>query len=312
MRKYCSGLLALVFLVPVAGAAPVSSRDLPDGTVWYLHADLGAMRNGGAGASVYAWFEDEVAENIREDVGIDISSEVDSVTAFADSENGTIVIVEGPLTKDTRDKLLALAAQQGPVDPRDHDGNAYYFFGDEDDIDDNGTEPLEDLEGAVFVSFAIPGKALLTGTEEQMHGLLESGGKVAGSGSHGGALLVLSASKALVQAGMQPQGMLGGEADDGDDDWESNIVRNTKEAALLMADESGQLAIEAQLVSHDPRMAQAIGGIVNGLIGLQAFNSELGSDIQNLIRNTKIEVLENVLSISTVVDPDLLVSILDD
>ena len=68
---------------------------------------------------------------------------------------------------------------------------------------------------------------------------------------------------------------------DDDDDWESNIVRNTEQAALLMADESGQLAIEAQLVSTDPKMAEAIGGIVNGLIALQAFNSELGPELQS-------------------------------
>ena len=309
MNKLRLGLFALVSLLPLVATAQVKSSDLPDDTVWYVHADLDAMRSGEAGGSVYAWFEDEVAAGIREDVGIDISAEIDSVTAFADGNNGTIVIVEGPLTKDSQDKLLALAASQGPVDPREHDGETYYFFGDEDDIDDNGDKPLEDFEGAVFVSFALPGKALVTGTEEQMRGLLDQGGVVAGAGGHGGALLVLSATKALVQAGMQPDGLL--DAGD-DDDWESNIVRNTKEAALLLADESGQLAVEAQLVSHDPKMAAAIGGIVNGLIGLQAFNSELGPDIQNLIRNTRIEVVENVLSISTVVDPDLLVSILGD
>jgi len=310
MKKTAIGLIALLSLLPLAVSAQVTSGDLPDDTVWYVHADLGAMRSGEAGGSVYAWFEDEVAEDIREDVGIDISAEIDSVTAFADGNKGTIVIVEGPLTKDTQDKLLALAAAQGPVDPREHDGKTFYFFGDEDDIDDNGDQPLEDFEGAVFVSFAVPGKALLTGTEEQMRGLLDKGGEVAGTGSHGGALLVLSATKALVQAGMQPEGMLDSD-DAGGNDWESNIVRNTKEAALLLADESGRLAVEAQLVSHDPKMAEALGGIVNGLIALQAFNSELGPDIQSLIRNTKIEVLENVLSISTVIDPDLLVSILD-
>ena len=309
MRKTAYGLCALLALQALPVSAQVAAGDLPDDTTWYLHADLEAMRTGDAGGAVYAWFEDEVAADIREDVGIDISTEVDSITAFADGDNGTIVIVEGPLTKDTQDKLLALAAMQGPVDPREHDGETFYFFGDEDEIDDNGDEPFEDLQDAVFVSFAVPGKALLTGTEEQMRGLLDSGGKVAGTGNHGGALLVLSATKALVQAGMQPQGLL---ADDGGDDWESNIVRNTKEAALLLADDSGNLAVEAQLVSHDPKMAEAIGGIVNGLIGLQAFNSELGPEIQNLIRNTKIDVLENVLSISTVIDPNVLVSILDD
>ena len=79
-----------------------------------------------------------------------------------------------------------------------------------------------------------------------------------------------------------------------------------------MADEDGQIAIEAQLVSTDPKMAEAIGGIVNGLIALQAFNSELGPDIQSLIRNTRIDVVENVLSINMVINPDLIVSVLDD
>ena len=72
------------------------------------------------------------------------------------------------------------------------------------------------------------------------------------------------------------------------------------------------IAIEAQLVSSDPKMASAIGGIVNGLISLQAFNSELEPELQDLIRNTRVEVNENTLSISTVIDPDIVVTVLDD
>ena len=312
MKHTGLGLLALLAIAPLTAAAQVSRGDLPDNTVWYLHADLESMRDGDAGGQVYAWFEDEVIADIREEVGIDISTEVDSVTAFADGEDGTVIIVQGPMTKVTRDKVLALATLEGPVDPREHRGATYYFFGDEDDIDDNGDEPLEDLEDAVFVSFAIDGRALLTGTERQMQDLLDNNGEVAGSGSHDGALLVLSANKTLVQAGMQPEGLLDSGNYDGDDDWESNIVRNTREAALLMADEDGQIAIQAQLVSHDPKMAEAIGGIVNGLIALQAFNSELGPEVRQLVQSTTIEVQENVLSISTVIDPSLMVTILDD
>ena len=70
--------------------------------------------------------------------------------------------------------------------------------------------------------------------------------------------------------------------------------------------------MQARLVSDDPKMAEAIGGIVNGLIALQAFNSELGTEVQTLIQNTKIEVAENVLSISTVIDPDLVISVLNE
>jgi hypothetical protein len=304
-----TGLLALATLFSLAVHADVEVGDLPEGTIWYLHADLEAMRTSEAGSKIYDWFDDEVVVEVKEEVGIDIGEEVDSLTAFADTEDGTVIIVEGAMTKETQNKILALAAKEGPVDPREYKNSTYYFFGDEDDIDDNGDEPFEDLEDAVFVSFAVSGKALVTGTEEQMRALLDNDGEVSGSGSHDGALLVLSANKSLVQAGMQTDGMI--DSDD-DDDWESNIVRNTEQAALLLADEDGQIAIEAQLVSTDPKMAEAIGGIVNGLIALQAFNSELGPDIQSLIRNTRIDVVDNILSINMVINPDLIVSVLDD
>ncbi|MDA0681284.1 MAG: hypothetical protein O2880_13215, partial [Proteobacteria bacterium] len=70
------------------------------------------------------------------------------------------------------------------------------------------------------------------------------------------------------------------------------------------------IAIEAKLESTDPKMAQAIGGIINGLLALQAFNSELGPEIQGLIRNTKIDVKDAILSINTTIDPDVVVSVL--
>ena len=81
---------------------------------------------------------------------------------------------------------------------------------------------------------------------------------------------------------------------------------------MCATDESGQIAIEAQLVSTDPKMAEAIGGIVNGLIALQAFNSELGPEIQSLIRNTKIDVAGKILPINMVIDPDLVTTVLTD
>ncbi len=138
--------------------------------------------------------------------------------------------------------------------------------------------------------------------------MLDSRGEIAGAGSHDGALFVLSADKTFVQAGMQADNM----AIEDDDDWESNILRNTKQAALLLADKDGMIAIEAQLVSTDPKMAEAIGGIVNGLISLQALNSDLDPEIQDLIRNTRVEVQDNTLSINTVIDPDVVATVLGD
>ena len=113
--------------------------------------------------------------------------------------------------------------------------------------------------------------------------------------------------KTFVQAGLKTDQF----ADD-DDDWNSNIIRNTEQAALMLADKDGMIAIEAKLVSADPRVTESIGGIVNGLISLQAFNSDLDPEILSLIRNTKINVDEKVLSISTVIDPSVVLAVLDD
>ncbi len=299
----------LLFSFPLHTSGAVTAGDLPGDTIWYMHADLEAMRTTESGSKIYAWFEDEVVEDISEETGIDLSAEVNSMTAFSDATNGTVVVIDGAITRESQERLLAIATMQagGDIDLLEYKGMTYYHIGDEEDEGDWGNEPFDDLEDSAWFSFALDNKAILTSTEKQLQALLDSGGKIAGSGSHDGALFVLSADKSFVQAGMQADNMASE-----DDDWESNILRNTKQAAVLIADKDGMIAIEAQLVSADPKMAQAIGGIINGLISLQAFNSDLGPEIQDLIRNTRVEVVDNTLSISTVIDPDTVLAVLMD
>ena len=300
----------LLFSFPLHTGAAVTAGDLPGDTIWYMHADLEAMRSTESGAKIYAWFEDEVADDVSEEIGIDLNTEVNSITAYSDATHGTVVVVEGPLTRESQERLLAIATleAEGAVDLLEYNGMTYYHVGDEDDEDYRSDEPFEDLEDSAWFSFAIDNKAILAGTEKQLRALLDSGGEIAGAGSHDGALFVLSAENTFMQAGMQADNM----ALEDDDDWESNILRNTKQAALLIADKAGLILIEAQLVSADPKMAAAIGGIVNGLISLQAFNSDLDPEIQDLIRNTRVEVTGNTLSINTVIDADIVAAMLSD
>lgn len=300
-------LAAAGIVLSFVASADIVGRDLPGDTVWYLHANLGALRDSEAGSKLYLWFEDEVASEVREMSGIDLGAEVDTLTAFATAGESVVVVVDGPLTRATQDKIMALAASEGPVDPRTHKGKDYFHFGKEGKK--AGNDLLDGLEDSAYVSFAVPGKAIVTGKEGQMQSLLDNGGKITGAGAHNGALLVLSANKNFVQAGMHTRGML---EDDGDDDWESNILRNTEQAALLVAEQTGNIAVEAKLVSTDPKMAQAIGAIVNGLIGLQSFNSELPAELRDLIRNTRVGVAESTLSLSTVLDPAVLARLLNE
>ena len=303
-------LFLLLLGLPLHASAAVSTGDLPGDTIWYLHIDLDAMRNTESGSKIYGWFEDEIVEEVSEEIGIDLNTEVNSMTAYSASANGTVVVFDGPLTQGSKERLLAVATlhADGQVELLDYKGLPYYHIGDEEDEGRVNDEPFEDLEDSAWFSFAIDDKAILASTEKQLQALLDRGGEIAGADSHDGALFVLSAENSLMQAGMQADEM----ANEDDDDWESNILRNTREAALLIADKAGMIAIEARLVSTDPRMAAAIGGIVNGLISLQAFNSDLDPEFQDLIRNTRVEVNESTLSINTVIDPEMLVTILDD
>jgi hypothetical protein len=297
----------LLFCVPLTARSGVTAADFPGTTIWYAHADLEQMRSLPSGEKLYDWMNGEIFIEIHEEVGIDVSKETDRITAFADLERGAVVIVEGPISKESRDKVLALAAVETTLDMRSSGGKNYYQFGDENDSVASTENHFESLEDGGYFSFDVKHKVIVTSTEGQMKELLKNGGKVTGMGSHPNALFVLTADKSLVQAGLRTDELV-----DDDDDWDSNILRNTRQAALLVADDDGFIAIEAQLVVNEPGMAESMGGIINGLISLQAFNSELDPEIVSLIQNTKVGVKGSTLSISTVVDPALIEAILDD
>lgn len=303
-------MFLLLLSLPLQAGAEVTATDLPNDTIWYMHLDLQTMRTAPSGNRLYGWIEEEIGEEVREEAGIDISTEVNAITAYSDASNGTVVVSDGPLTRESQERLLAIATLEadGAIDILEYKGMTYYHVGDEEDEADAGDEPFDGLEDSAWFSFAVGGKAILTSTEKQLQALLDSGGRIAGAGSHDGAMFVLSADKTFVQAGLQTDNL----ASEYDDDWESNILRNTRQAALLVADKAGMIAIEANLVSTEPKMAEAIGGIVNGLISLQAFNPDLEPDVQAMIRNTRVEVMDATLSINTVIDPEIIAALLAD
>jgi len=317
-------LIRIVFVLLLASApfsapAAVTDKDLPAGTVWYLHADVKQMRETASGKGLYDWLNDEVFVEINDEIGIDPGKEVDRLTAFNSEPDGTVVLIEGPVSRATQDKLLALARAESHVTELRHGSQVYFYVEDdgrsrhEDDGDDKGGDSAAhghgknialDIEDGAYVSFALRNKLLITGNEEQMKELLDNKGRVTGSDAHDGALFVLTADKTFVQAGLN--------TDEAGDDWDSNIIRNTEQAALMISDYQGNIAVEAKLVSTDKDMAQALGGIANGLLAMQAFNSELDENIKSIIANTKILVEDNILSVSTVLTPELILEALND
>ncbi len=300
-------ILIVGLLLVAPGLAAADSEDIPGSAVWYFHLDLAEMRAEGPGKGIYGWLQDEAFTDVKEDAGVDLDKELDSLTAFSLEGEGPVILFEGDISQETKDKIMTFVAADGDLNPQKASGKTYYHFeGTEDGesidyVDGDIDIELESLEEEAWVSLALKNKVLITGSEEQMHAMLANNGKIAGSRSHDGALLVLTAEKTMLQAGMN-SGAIG---DDGDSDWDSNILRNTEQVAFLMAAAANKLALEAKLITTEPEMAESLASVVRGLISLMAFNDEMDAEAVAMLQGTKVEADGNSLSISLAIDPDL-------
>ena len=304
MRIFRYVVVFFLFVAPLLSLGALRSGDLPAASKWYFHADFKEMRSSEAGRHLYGWLEEEVFEDIREDAGIDLGEEADYLTAFSSADEGLVVIIDGSISQKTKDKALALAAASGGLDKLESGGKTFYHANGDGDSDLD--IELDSFDDGAFFSFAIKNMLLVTSTRERMEALLADKGKVvADVKSEQGALFVLSAERSLMQAGVKA-GDLGENVD-----WDSNILRNTQQAALLIAEKAGKIAIEAQLVTTEKEMADSLASIVRGLISLQVFNDDMDPEISEFLQNTSVEVTDNILKVTVALDPEVVVAAID-
>ncbi len=301
--------LAVLLFFTVAPAAEAEIGGFPASTTWYFHADFDAMRGGKASRGVYDWLEREVFAEIRSETGIDFGKEAQSLTAYSGAGVGPVIIVDGKISQGTRDKIIALAAFDGELQTFKSSGKVYYFFdGDRDDAADSGNIDIEidSLKEEAYVSVALKDKILITNTQAQMKTLLENNGRIKSDKSDQNALFVLRAERSLMQAGVKADAMAG------QGNWDSKILRNTRQLALLVADLGDRLGIEAQLVANEPDMANSLASVVRGLIGLTAFNDDMDPDIAAVLQTTKVDVAGSMLKLALSLDPDTVTAALED
>ncbi len=313
-------LLIIGLLLAIPGLAAADASDIPGTATWYLHVDLEKMRSEEAGKAVYDWLRDEALAEVKEEAGVDIEKELDRLTAYSLEGQGPVFLLEGNISQQTRDRVMTFIAAEGDLQAKKSSGKSYYRLaregveGDEDgeaSFDHGNIEiEFEALAEESWISLDLKNKVILTSSEAQMKDMLKRGGKIAGGRSHEGALVVLTAEKALLQAGMNSSAL--GEGDGGDSAWNSNILRNTKQVAFLVAAVADKLAIEAQLITTEPEMAQSLASVVRGLISLVSFNDEMDAEAVAMLQGTKVEAKGNALSISLAVAPGLLVSTLSE
>ncbi len=309
MRSIKLVIFCLLFAFPVV-ALGFESDDLPSTSTWYFHADFEEMRSSEGGMGLWVWLDEEVFDDVREDAGIDLSEEADHITAYSTPESGVVFVLEGNLKQETKDKALVAAATAKRFDTLKHNGKTFYYIEGDDDGFNGGNVSIDGVDNQGYFSFAIKNKLVAASNLEQMKVLLDNGGKIKGSKSHDGALFVLTAEKSLIQAGMDTEGF--SDDDDEEGGFKSNIMRNTKQAALMIADVAGMIAIEAQLITEEPEMADSMASIVRGLIALGMFSDDMEPEVAEFLRSTRVEVDDKVLKVSVTLSPEVLTSALDE
>lgn len=301
-------LKALLILLSLAfpALAEADATGIPGSASWYLYADLDAMRKGDAGRGIYNWLDEKIFSEIYEESGLDVDKEVRWVTAFSAAAGGPVIVLDGNFSQETEDKVMALAALDGDLQTYTSSGKTFYFFdGDESRFEKDGID-IESLNDQAYFSFAIKEKLLFTSTRGQMESLLKNKGRIAGNEKDKNALFVLRAERSLIQAGVNTEEM------QEDDDWDSNILRNTKKVAVLLADLGDKLGLEAQLMATEPQIANSLASIVRGLISLQAFNDDVDPEISSVLQGTRVDVSGSTLKLSLALSPDTVVSALED
>ena len=306
MRFIKQFVAVLLLALPALGVAELSASGLPATSTWYFHADFDEMRGSDAGKPLYAWLQREVFADVREDAGIDLDKETDRITAFSAEESGAVVLVEGDISQETRDKLLAIAAGGDEFDTLKHKGRTYYFA-KSDKHGQNGDIKVDSFENGVYFTFALKDRILATSSREQLERLLENNGRMPKRSTDRGTLIVLTAEKSLIQAGIQADQV----EDRGDGGWQSNILKNTEQLAVMIADAAGKIAIQTQLVATQPEMAESLASIVRGLISLAMFSEDMDPDVAAFLKGTTVDVDGTSLNIRLALDPESVVVVLD-
>jgi hypothetical protein len=310
-------LLIIGLLLATPGLAAADASDIPGASTWYLHVDMEEMRSDEVGKALYGWMDEEIFSEVAEETGVNFGEELDRLTAYSLQGQGPVFLFEGNISQQSKDLMMTFIAAEGDLLPMKSSGKAYYRLAGESgedgkvNVDDGNIEiQIEALEEESWISLDLKNKVVVTASEEQMKAMLANGGKIKGGRSHKGALLVLTAEKALLQAGMNSSAL--GEDDDGDSDWDSNILRNTEQVAILVAAVANKLAIEVELITTEPDMAKSLASVARGLISLVSFDDSMDDDAIAVLQSTKVEAKGNSLNLSLAIDPSLVVATLRD
>lgn len=121
------------------------------------------------------------------------------------------------------------------------------------------------------------------------------------------ALLVLSAERSLMQAGMDAAAL----DDEGRQRWNSGMLRQARQLAFVLSDKNGNADLELRITADDRQVTDSLAAIVRGLIGLQALSQDTSKEITQLLAALKIDSDDSGLSMRLNVAPQTLTSLIN-
>ena len=119
-------------------ALAVANADaVPGSANWYFFVDFDEMRSKGPGKAIYDWLRDEVMDDIKDDSGLDIENELDSLVAYSTANDNGVIVAEGRFSQETRDRVMAFIASGGDIVPLKASGKTYFKFGGDESMDED-------------------------------------------------------------------------------------------------------------------------------------------------------------------------------
>lgn len=294
--KVYSVLLLTALCCALAQAASLGSNDLPAGVNWYAHVNMDLIRNTDAGQQLMKETVDEALDDIEAELGVDIGDEIEGITLFGGKlpVNQGAVLLHGAISAESQSAIMArLDKEKTGVFATESGGMTFYTIPEGDGsmtyTDEDGH--VEDVSWGhndeLYFSFAAE-QTMVTHSLDTMQTFLDSGGMLASLDNVDPvAMVVLQADRALMQGGANTTLEIG-------DTFDSSVFNNLDSVALVVAEESGGININAELSANSPEVAMNVRNIVEGLVALKALegsDDDLGAVLRNIRFESEGEIL---------------------
>ena len=315
--KVFSVTLITVFACALVQAASITSSDLPENSNWYVHVNLELIQNSELGREFMQETMDEALEDIQDELGVDITGEIEGVTVFGgklpmhgSSFRDGAVVLHGLISEETRSAVLSKLEEQGAEVSTSFENGLTLYTVESDpksmSYEDEDSEQQNISWGdreALYVSFGAT-QTLVTQSTDMMQTFVDANGYLGGFESvDPGALLVLQADRALMQGGANTTAEIAGA-------WDSSVLKNLDAVAVVVAEENDGLQISAQLMADSAEVAMSVRNIVEGLVALKALN-EAESPLGDILRNVRFVNDGPVLNMNVQIAADQIEAIRD-